>query len=412
MTCSLRYNNRFGRRTDRWLVKLLLLLIPILWSAQARAQLSTDPLATTSVCAGAQLEVTGFRSGPADSYGIELSSDGSTYFEIPSVVVSTSGRYEITYRATIPANTAPGTSYRVRFISRGPDAKGSPSTTLLTVKARPAPPTVNDIQLDCQRRTANDIYTYIYLGVNAGATASLYNSNLSLNTGGSFNGSNPVNAYFSLSKPIANGDDGYKYPIGETTYFVTQTVSGCESSTAQTIVRTLYTPGGGPNPVNRFNENYGRLSYCQGDKSFPLNENGHSAPPENYQTGYALEGASPSFTTTPPIPDTNVPGSKTYKLNLVPIDAKKGCPSPANPNGPYLVVAVNARPGKPATPASSLTLCQLQSRYSLNGYNHRCRSVAGLVRYQRNGWYRHCNAGSTGNRQDRNVQILRGAKTG
>ena len=342
-------------------MRLLILLISIFWSAQVRAQLSTEPLTVTSVCPGAQLEITGFRTGPADSYGIELSGDGVTYTEIPSVLVSTSGRYEITYRVTIPAGTAPGTSYRVRFISKNPDAKGSPSSTLLKVNAKPAPPVVGDIQLDCQRRTANDTYTYIYLGTNAGATASLYNSNLSLNTGASFNGSNPVNSYFSLNKPIANGDDGYKYPISETTYFVTQTVNGCESSTAQTIVRTLYTPSGGPNPVNRFNENFGRLSYCQGDKSYPLNVNGHSAPPENYQTGYTLEGASPAFTTTPPTPDTSVPGSQTYKLSLVPIDSKKGCPSPANPNGPYLVVTVNARPGKPATPASSLTVCQAQS---------------------------------------------------
>ncbi|WP_020602431.1 T9SS type A sorting domain-containing protein [Spirosoma spitsbergense] len=361
MDYSLRYYNQLIQRPGNRLFKLVLLLTPILWSAQTRAQLSTEPLTVTAVCSGAQLDVTGFRSGTADSYGIELSGDGATYFEVPSTVVSTSGRYEITYRATIPANTAPGASYRVRFISTGPDVKGSPSSSLLTVKARPVPPTVNDIQPDCQRRTANDIYTYIYLGINAGATASLYNSNLSLNTGGSFNGSNPVNSYFSLGKPVANGDDGYKYPISETTYFVTQTVNGCESSTAQTIVRTLYTPSGGPNPVNRFNENYGRLSYCQGDKSYPLNVNGHSAPPENYQTGYTLQGASPAFTTTPPIPDTSVPGSQTYKLSLVPVDSKKGCPSPANPNGPYLVVTVNARPGKPATPASSLTLCQSQS---------------------------------------------------
>jgi hypothetical protein len=361
MHYSLRYYNQRSQCNGSWLIKLALVLIPALWSTQTRAQLTTDPLATTSVCPGAQLEVIGFRSGPADSYGIELSSDGATYFEVPAVVVSTSGRYEITYRATIPAGTAPGASYRVRFISRGPDAKGSPSATLLTVKARPAPPTVNDIQLECQRRTGNDIYRYIYLGINAGATASLYNSNLSLNTGGSFDGSNPVNSYFSLGKPVANGDDGYKYPISETTYFVTQTVNGCESSTAQTIVRTLYTPSGGPSPVNRFNENYGRLSYCQGDKSYPLNVNGHSAPPENYQTEYSLQGANPAVTTTPPTPDTSVPNSQTYKLSLVPIDYNKGCASPANPNGPYLVVTVNARPGKPAITTNSLSICQSQS---------------------------------------------------
>ena len=197
----------------------------LLWSTQTRAQLSTEPLAVTSVCAGAQLDVTGFRNGTADSYGIELSSDGATYFEVPSTVVSTSGRYEITYRATIPANTAPGTSYRVRFISKNPDVKGSPSTSLLTVKARPAPPTVDALITDCQRiLPSGDLTSIIPVTITPGASATLYDEKLVSQF--TKTGSNSGSAYvgFDIPKDFLLGLVNYVYPVKETTYYVSQSL--------------------------------------------------------------------------------------------------------------------------------------------------------------------------------------------
>ncbi|GAB3959828.1 hypothetical protein GCM10028805_56660 [Spirosoma harenae] len=44
-----------------------------------------------------------------------------------------SGRYEVTYRATIPVTTSPGINYRIRVVSKNPAVVGTPSSTALTI---------------------------------------------------------------------------------------------------------------------------------------------------------------------------------------------------------------------------------------------------------------------------------------
>lgn len=361
MYCFLRYYNQLRQGTGSWLIKRALLLIPILWSVQARAQLSTDPLATTSVCPGAQLEVTGFRGSPADSYGIELSSDGTTFFEVPSVFVSTSGRYEITYRATIPANTTPGASYRVRFISRGPDAKGSPSATLLRVNAKPAPPAVLSNITGCQKAaTSNELTIIISVTASSSAaTTQLYNQDGS------------VAGYFRPSSD-AKSFEINKFVPGTKTYYVTQQLDGCESDRKETNVTIKPLP-----PVvvplnafasDGFGGSFGKIDLCQGDKAVSLKEFGIKPLPDNVVVQYIKESGDLSLTglpdgdpnsgagtTIPPVPATDKPGKATITFRTY-LD---GCPASVHPVS-RLVVTVNARPGKP-TVTTSLSICQSQS---------------------------------------------------
>ncbi len=335
--------------------------MPILWSVQAKAQLSTDPLATTAVCPGAQLEVMGFRSGPADSYGVELSSDGTTYFEVPSVFVSTSGRYEITYRATIPANTAPGNSYRVRFTSKGPDVKGSPSATLLRVNAKPAPPTVLSNITGCQKAaTSNEITVIISVTASpSAASTQLYNQDGS------------VAGYFRPSSD-AKSFEISKFLPGTKTFYVTQQVDGCESDRKEINVTIKPLPPVVV-PLNAFTSDgfggsFGKIDLCQGDRAVSLKEFGIKPLPDNVVVQYIKEagdlsltgftdGAAPGQSTLiPPVPATDKPGKATITFRTY-LD---GCPAAVDPVS-RLVVTVNARPGKPAITTNSLSICQSQS---------------------------------------------------
>ncbi|WP_245563699.1 T9SS type A sorting domain-containing protein [Spirosoma luteum] len=318
-------------------------------------------MTTTSVCPGAQLEVTGFRSSPADSYGIELSSDGATYFEVPSVVVSTSGRYEITYRATIPASTAPGANYRVRFISRGPDAKGSPSATLLRVNAKPAPPAVLSSITGCQKAaTSNEITVIISVTASSSAASTqLYNQDGS------------VAGYFRPSSD-AKSFEISKFLPGTKTFYVTQQLDGCESDRKEINVTIKPLPPVVV-PLNAFTSDgfggsFGKIDLCQGDKAVSLKEFGIKPLPDNVVVQYIKEagdlsltgftdGAAPGQSTLiPPVPATDKPGKATITFRTY-LD---GCPAAVDPVS-RLVVTVNARPGKPATTTNSLSICQSQS---------------------------------------------------
>src|SRR5436190_520445 len=143
MTHRLRYH-RASNQVRLSLFRSLIPLFLLLLANQVLGQtLDTEPLAVTSICAGSQVDVTGLRTAPSGEFTVQLSNGGTVYADIPSVFLSASGRYEITYRATIPANTPAGTNYQIRMVSKNPDINGTPSSTTLTVNAKPVLPTVS-----------------------------------------------------------------------------------------------------------------------------------------------------------------------------------------------------------------------------------------------------------------------------
>ncbi|GAB4024964.1 T9SS type A sorting domain-containing protein [Spirosoma gilvum] len=314
-------------------VSLLLSLVFFRGSAYAQETLDTQPLPVTSVCVGSSIDVTAFRTFGSNTLSVELSSDGSTYSEIPSSLLSASGRYEVTYRASIPASTPAGNTYRIRVISKNPSVTGNPSPTMLTVKARPAPPTVDSLILDCQRVLPNgDANSVISTTVVPGAKAMLYNANqVFMRT--SDTASDTEHPGFYIPKQYL-GSTNYTYPVNETVFYITQSVNDCESEKVKTVLRILYRPTTGPFPTNGKAHDieqanwpstyYGTIAYCQNSQADPLNVNGHIAPPSNYQIVYRLLSDTLQ-TTTPPTPKTNTLASQTYEMALVPIDPTKGC---------------------------------------------------------------------------------------
>ncbi|WP_080057321.1 T9SS type A sorting domain-containing protein [Spirosoma aerolatum] len=331
----------------------------------AQETLDTQPLVVTSVCAGSSIDVTAFRTFGSNTLSVELSPDGIIYSEIPASLVSASGRYEVTYRALIPASTAVGASYRVRVVSKNPPVTGKPSPTTLTVKARPAPPTIDSLVLDCQRvLPSSDLMSIISTTVVSGAEAMLYNANQVFMRKSDVISDAEHSAFF-IPKPYL-GSTNYSYPVKETVFFVTQSVNECESEKVKTVLRILYRPTTGPFPTNGKAYDieppnwpptyYGTIAYCQNSRADPLNVNGHIAPPQNYQVIYRLLPDTVQ-SKTPPIPKTNVLASQTYEMALVPIDPTKGC---GNYTALNTRLTVSIKPLATATLAGSQTILEGQ----------------------------------------------------
>ena len=301
-------------------LRLLRVFLPVLLflligfpSADLFAQLlSTQPLAITSICPGAQLDVTGLRSGAGEGYAIELSGDGTTYTEIPSEFVSASGRYEITYRATIPANTPPGTSYRVRITSKNPDSKGAPSPSLLTVTSPPAKPTLaSDKILGCQFQSIAPL-----AATTTEASASLV-----------WYATNAVGGTGTSTAPQPATDQ-----VGMVRYYVAQKINGCESDRAEITVDIKPTPAA---PTVQ------SVGSCQGGQPPSLRADGQSLLWYTTESGGSGAGTAPAVNTTQT-------GQTSYYVS----QRLDGCESPRA----KLTVTVSTRPSAPV--ANPLTLCQ------------------------------------------------------
>ena len=318
--------------------------------------LSTPSLSATLVCAGSSFQVDISYTTIPNSVAVEISSDGSNYSAIPTEVISSYAHHLSTLKATIPVSTLPGKNYSVRVTEKNPTSASESTGPILTVKSKPGPLTLDALILTCQRRIANDLSTSIYVTIQSGATAKLYNADLTPNSSQLVKTGDPTRMYFELLKPFPESSDGgYKYPVSEQTLYATQVVDGCESDRASTLVRTLYTPLYGPTPNGS-----GIVNLCQGDNASPINQF-HGPPPTNYSVEY---GFNSTTTRTPPVPNTSVPNNTVYTMRSVPNDATKGCPN-VNATLTFLSVRVNYRPSKPTVPASTITYCQFQQASSL-----------------------------------------------
>lgn len=366
------------------LIFLLALLSPF---AKSQTLLTTQPLGVTSTCPNSTISVP--FTFPIANYTtntvftVQL-SDGGEFTDIPTgKTLMATGKTvdERKISATIPANLTPGVAYSVRIVSTNPDYTGTPSTTKLVVKgkeSKPPVPLVDSLILTCMSfgTSSDDMhYADIRIKIDSEATARLYYDNKrdQFSEYAQFpyvikqaNGDyvkDKQSGYFQINK-YGFSSPTYVYPVNERTFYISQRIDGCESEQVATKVRIIWKAGGGPEPTNPQpnNPHFGRLAYCQGEQTYPLNVNGHAAAPENFQVTYAVGGFQ-SFNPTsliPPVPDTRTVGNTSYVLNLVPIDASKGCSNQNYLTFTYLTVTVNPPPTKPTATTGLIEFLQGQ----------------------------------------------------
>ncbi|WP_461069121.1 T9SS type A sorting domain-containing protein [Spirosoma horti] len=369
----------------QWLFICCSCLVFILGPGQVFAQqLDTQPLAVTSVCAGTDLEVKGVKSSGGISFTVELSDGGGAYTEIPSALIASSGRYEFTCRATIPANTPAGNNYRIRIVSRNPDVVGTPSVSVLTVKARPAPPTVPNPPSDCQfvasLSTTNTNTSHSSVGVSnliPASTVDFYDADgakvaFSLSQYGDLNASSRVyNSEYRI-----NGEPGNK------TYLVTQRVEECASEKVAFQFTTLARAKSGPAVMTTEKTSVagvggvvsaGLIDLCQSGNSLNFSDLPVNAEP-GFHSGFCEVTQSRAINTGDQVRicdknSTSITadsvGKRIFRLYSIPSDPNKYCTNHPNADT-YLVVNIKAQPSKPTIATSSLSLCQFQTASPLS----------------------------------------------
>jgi gliding motility-associated-like protein len=145
--------------------------------------------------------------------------------------------------------------------------------------------------------------------------------------------------------PIATGGTGGPAPTpnttiaGNTTYYVSQTLSGCEGPRAALVVTIIATPTAPAVSATS-------PTYCQGDAAVPLTvTTGTNLLWYNVQVG----GTS---STTAPTPLTTAVGNTTYYMS----QSTAGTPVCEGPRA-SIIVRVNAKPSAPSV-VSPLAYCQ------------------------------------------------------
>lgn len=382
------------------LVGLLTLLHPLAFS---QSTLTTQPLSITATCPGSSFTVqTSALPGYSTStvFTVQI-SDGGDYKDIPSK--GPNYTYGVAITATIPAGVIPGRFYSVRVSATNPDVTGIPSSTRLFIRgkeARPPVPLVDSLTVDCMSTNQSSmagLYTYLNFKLTADATARLhYNDEYNrFSDYAEFpyvkkqpNGEylpDKQTGYFQVNKTGLTSPT-YVYPVYEHTYSISQVIDGCESESVTSKLRIIWKAGGGPGPLNPLPNNpaFGRVTYCQGEQAYPLNVNGHNAPPNNFQVAYATGGFQSVSPTSliPPIPDTKTIGSTSYVLNLVPIDASKGCANQNYLTFTYLTVTVSPPPTKPTATTGIIEYLQGQPSMPLSAST--TDNAASLVWYGTN----------------------------
>ena len=190
-------------------------------------------------------------------------------------------------------------TYTVNAILQG--CYSAPATTNVVVLPTPPNPTVSNLNI-CQGSNPQTL-TAVGVGLR------WYTS--------------PVGGFGNPNAPLINPNI-----IGTTTYYVTQTINGCESNRQALIVNVLPQP----NQPNIANTN---IKYCQFEVPQALTATGNNIL--WYTINPLLGGVGSS---TAPTINTFIPGVKTYWVTQ---SGTNGCPS-----APLAVtVTVNAKPAPP-----------------------------------------------------------------
>ncbi|GAB2602383.1 hypothetical protein GCM10027190_57530 [Spirosoma areae] len=268
----------------------------------------------------------GIRTFGSSDFTVELSNNGGAYYEIPSSFLTASGRFEITYQATIPANTVAGTNYRVRLVAKNPTVAGTPSPTILTIKTVSPDPTISAMSY-CQGTQASQLSAV----TSNGGVLSWYTSA----SGGGALSVGPIPATTT---------------VGTINYYVTQTVSGsCESQRIPLPVTVKSNPAA-PGLANN------NVSLCQNAPPQSLTATGQNLVWYTTQNGG-------SGSATAPVVSTSQTGQTTYYVS----QSVNGCESSRS----ALSVTVKGLPSVPAVANTGPTYCQNAQATALqaNGQN-------------------------------------------
>ena len=212
--------------------------------------------------------------------------------------------------ATVPSTASPGTvNY---YVSQSVGGCESPRAAIpVTVNVAPGAPGVSSFGV-CQNASATLTATPA-----AGGTLNWYGTNA---TGGTASGTAPV-----LSTAT----------VGATTYYVSQTVNGCEGPRATITVTVNAIPAApGVTPPN---------AYCQGAGAAALVASGTGSL--NWY-GTSATGGTPSSVAT--VPSTATPGTVNYYVS----QTVNGCESPRA----SIPVTVKSKPNPPVT--AGISFCQ------------------------------------------------------
>uniref|UniRef100_UPI0033414E2E Ig-like domain-containing protein n=1 Tax=Flavobacterium sp. TaxID=239 RepID=UPI0033414E2E len=217
--------------------------------------------------------------------------------------------------APTPSTTTVGTiTYYVSQTILG--CEGPRAAIAVTVNATPATPSVTTPVTYCQGSTAT--------ALTASGTSLLWYASLTGGTG-------------SVTPPTPS-----TLSAGVTTYYVSQTVIGCEGQRAPIVVTI--------NPIPALPTVITPVTYCQGATASALSATGTGLLWYTAPTG----GTGSSVVI---LPSTSNVGSTTYYVS----QTVSGCKSPRAP----IVVTVNATPALP-TVTSPVTYCQNDSATALS----------------------------------------------
>ncbi len=241
-----------------------------------------------------------------------------TGFSYTTIIGTVIGRASGTINATIPASAAVGSGYRIQVrSSTGTPIASTVSLNTLTLSRPAAPGVTSPALLYCE----GDAAPALVATPASGGTLNWYGTN---QTGSTASGSPTIPGTTAAA-------------IGNTIYYVSQTVSGCESSRAAITVTVKDKPNA---------PGTGALTYCIGQAANALTATPVPGATLNWYGTNASGGTAASL---PPTPSTTSVGTTTYYVS----QSLNGCESPRA----GLAVTVNSPPAAPTVPAA-LTYCE------------------------------------------------------
>lgn len=227
-------------------------------SSASPPSITTGTVAPIPVCSGQTISVPFTTSNlTSSSYVVQLSdAAGNNFANITAVGTSSP------LIATIPSGSVTGSSYKIRVNSVSPIVTGSESS-VFTINALPDAPTATTPINYCQNQTATPLSA-------TGSNLKWY----TVASGGVGNTTAPTPSTTSA---------------GTTNYWVSQTVSSCESSRTQINVIITATPTAptATTPVN----------YIQGQTALPLNASGTNLKWYTVPSGGTGNGVTPTPST-------------------------------------------------------------------------------------------------------------------
>ncbi|HAK80882.1 MAG TPA: hypothetical protein DCM71_29235 [Runella sp.] len=279
-------------------------------SGASPPSITTGSVTPSTVCAGQSISVSFTTANlTSTSYVVQLSdAAGNNFVDIPTTGTSSP------LTATIPAGTLSGTGYRVRVNSVSPSVTGSNSATF-TINSIPSAPAATTPINYCQNQTA--------VALTATGSNLLWYTTA---TGGTGNTTAPTP---STSTAVT------------TSYWVSQTVSSCESSRTKIDVVVTATPSApaATTPIN----------YCQNQTAVALTATGSNLLWYTVATGGTGNSIAPT-------PSTSTAVTTSYWVSQTVSSCESGRTK--------IDVIVTATPSAPAA-TTPINYCQNQTAVAL-----------------------------------------------